>query len=189
MALAQLQLALTRLFTDAALRDAFVAAPEAVARRLDLNAEDAAIVSALDPRAVEEFGDCLLRKRILDARKTLPLTAAALGEDFNHLMRAAIQVPPRTGRHRDDAREFTRRLVAEGTIRPAWIIDLARYEMAFVEFQSPGTRLVLRHFRFPVGAIAKAIMVGAPPQNVARRAGFGVWLRLGRARPLNHWLV
>jgi hypothetical protein len=192
LSLAQFQLALARLYTDERLRQDFLTAPAAAAARLNLDAKDARSFAALNTSEVRHFATCLVRKRILDARKTLPLTYRALGEEFDRLLRAELHGPPRAGRHRGDAAALTMRLAELGTrrmIEPAWIADLARYEMAFVQMDAPRPRFMLRRFSFPMGKIVAAIAAGNTRPDVAPRLAFAVWLRMSRAGPLKHRAV
>lgn len=173
MGLIQTQALLARLFTDAKLRRAFFENPEEAARSFGFSDEDAATLAALDKREVEEFARCLLGKRALDAHKVLPLTAKALGEDFDRLLFEAIDGPPSPERHRGDAAALARLLeVRKGA--PAWIGDLARFEMAFVSAARPG--FFLRRFAWPINDIARQLLAGAQV-DVAPRRRFGIWFR------------
>ena len=82
MALAQVQAALARLYTDEAERAAFLADPQGAACALGLEADDAATLAAIAPQTLRRFADSLKAKSLLDARKMTPLTARALGDDF-----------------------------------------------------------------------------------------------------------
>ena len=83
MALARVQVAMARLFTDAEARAAFARDLIAAGRALGLDEADAASLAELTPRALERFAESLRTKRVLDARKLLPLTAlSALGDGF-----------------------------------------------------------------------------------------------------------
>ncbi|RTL86428.1 MAG: hypothetical protein EKK29_09405 [Hyphomicrobiales bacterium] len=183
MALSQTQALLARLFTDARLRRAFFQAPQETARGFGLSDSEAAALAALDRREVEDFARSLLGKRALDARKALPLTAKALGPAFDALLFEAIEGPPAPERHRADAAALAT-LLAERGASPAWIVDLARYEMAFVAAARPGALLLLRRFSFPVDEIAGALVAGTPVE-ARPRARTGLWLRAPWGRL--HW--
>lgn len=186
MALAQTQALLARLFTDGAARRAYFADPMRFARGAGLSETEAQSLAALDRREVEAFAQTLLGKRALDARKVLPLTARALGKDFDALLFAAIVGPPSPGRHRADAASLARHLAARSEPDPSWIADLARYELAFIEATRPGAALLLRTFQHPVAKIARQIVMGATPL-AKPRASFGLWLRAPGGR-LWHWM-
>ncbi len=173
MGLMQTQALLARLFTDADLRRAFFDDPQRTLRGFDLSEDEATALAALDKGEVEEFARCLLGKRALDARKVLPLTAKALGPDFDRLSREAIVGPPPPGRHRADAAALAR-LLTSRKLSPGWIGDLARFEMAFVAAARPG--VVLRRFAWPVNDVTRQLLAGAPV-DVRPRRRFGIWLR------------
>lgn len=175
MGLSQTQALLARLFTDAGLRRAFFDAPQETARGFGLSETEAEALARLDKREVEDFARSLLGKRALDARKALPLTAKALGKDFDRLFFEAIQGPPAPRRHRADAAALAKHLVDSRTA-PAWIVDLARYEMAFVAAARPGAFFLLRRFAFRVDEIAGRIQAGAPVEATPC-ARVGIWLR------------
>ena len=186
--LGQTQALLGRLFTQSAFRREFLARPERAALDFGLTADDASTVKAVDAKSVARFVDSLGQKRLADARKTLPLTARALGSEFDQLLLRELDAPPRSGRHRDDAARLLVRLKQGGDAGsvPPWIVDLARYEMAFVAAARPGAVLILRRFRWPPRLLAAAALSGADVG--APRGALGLWLRLPGARRLFHRL-
>jgi hypothetical protein len=173
LGLRETQALLARLFTDAKLRHAFFEDPRGAAHGLGLSEDEAKTLAALDKREVEEFARCLLGKRALDARKVLPLTAKALGENFDRLLFEACDGPPSPARHRGDAAALARLLEGRKG-EPAWIGDLARFEMAFVTAARPG--VFLRRFDWPISDIARQLLAGAHVDTGPRRR-FGIWLR------------
>jgi uncharacterized protein len=186
--LGQTQALLGRLFTQAALRREFFAHPERAALDFGLTADEASTLKAVDAKSVARFVDSLRQKRLADARTTLPMTARALGAEFDQLLMPELDAPPSSGRHRDDAA----RLLAcieqggdAGSVSP-WIVDLARYEMAFVAATRPGAVLILRCFRWPPRRLAAAALYGVDAG--APRRAIGLWLRLPGARRLFHRL-
>jgi len=192
MTLAALQTALAKILTDETLRGDFLAERATTVRRLDMSVEDAAALIEIDTFGLRNFADCLRRKRILDVRKVLPLTCQVLGDEFDRLLRTVIEGPPRAGRHRADAAALVCCLCsssAQVPIQATWIADLARYEMAFVTAGTTGTCCILRCFRFPVAAIAGAVLSGRTPGRVAPRTSIGLWLRLGRKKRLRYLLL
>jgi hypothetical protein len=189
-AIAHTQALLARLFTNEAFRRDYFDAPEESGRSFGLDAAEAASMAQIDTAAVERFAACLASKRAQDAKKTLPLTAQALGARFDAELRAAITGQPLQRRHRADAAALARRLcrmATEGRADPPWIGDLARFEMGFVEAATAGDRLTLRFFRYPVGEIARALMLGETAR-IRARPSFCLWLRLFGSR-LFHWVV
>ena len=188
--LGQTQALLGGLFTQAAYRREFFARPEKAALDFGLTADEASTLKAMDAKAVARFVDSLSEKRLADARKTLPMTARALGPEFDRLLLPELDAPPSAGRHRDDAARLVARIEqgADDTRSlPPWIVDLARYEMAFVAAARPGAVLLLRCFRWPPRLLAAAALsgadVGAPKRVLA------LWLRLPGARRLFHRLL
>ncbi len=186
--LGQTQALLARLFTQAAFRREFRVRPERAALDFGLSADEASTLKALDAESVARFVDSLSRKRLADARGTLPMTARALGAEFDQLLLPELDAPPSSGRHRDDAARLLARIEQGGDAGsvPPWIVDLARYEMAFVAAARPGAVLILRVFRWPPRRLAAAAFSGADAG--APRRAIGLWLRLPGARRLVHRL-
>jgi hypothetical protein len=178
MGLMETQALLARRFTDAKARRVFFEDPRSSARRFGLSEDDAETMAALDKREVEAFSRSLLGKRALDARKTLPLTAKALGKDFDRLLHDAIDGPPQPRRHRADAAALAR-LLASRAMDPSWIGDLARYEMAFAAAARPGAVFLVRRFAYPVDMVARQLLAGARV-DVSPRRRIGLWLRAPR---------
>ena len=116
------------------------------------------------------------------------MTARALGAEFDQLLLPELDAPPSSGRHRDDAARLLARIEQSGDAGsvPPWIVDLARYEMAFVAAARPGAVLILRVFRWPPRRLAAAAFSGADAG--APRRAIGLWLRLPGARPSVHRL-
>jgi hypothetical protein len=178
MALSAVQAALARLFTEEAARASFLSDPQAAGRALGLDEADAATLARIAPRALRQFAGSLKAKRVLDARKTMPLTAQALGEAFAEHFRAAAAPLRQDAGAAEEAQALAARLAAlagTGAIAPFWIGDLARYEAAFVVAARRRWGLRLRLFRFPVARIAASLHAGAAPAEVAARRSLGVW--------------
>jgi hypothetical protein len=188
MGLREVQGALARLFTDAALRGAFLSNPAAAGTLLGLDANDAAVLASLAPQGLRQFADSLRSKRLLDARKTMPLTARVLGEGFaEHLN--ALQTQEGADRA-GQALGLAARLAALAqarSIAPAWVGDLARYEAAFVAAAPQQFALRVARFAYPVGLIAASLQADVFVADVAPRTTIGVWARR-RAGRLFHRL-
>lgn len=184
MSLAQTQALLARIYTDASLRRAFFDSPLAVAQRFGLESEAAEVLALIDRREVETFAQSLLGKRILDARKALPLTARILNERFDALLKEAIEDPAAALRRRADAAALSQRLdalCAQGAIEPAWIADLARFELAFVQAAHPGATLMFRRFRYDIAPLAASV-ARAGPAEARPRGSYGIWARAPKGR-------
>ncbi|HEY8137566.1 MAG TPA: DUF692 family multinuclear iron-containing protein [Methylocystis sp.] len=187
--LGQTQTLLAGLFTNAPFRREFFAHPERAALDFGLTTIEASPLKAVDAKSVARFVDSLSQKRLADARKTLPMTARALGAEFEQLLLPELQAPASSGRHRDDAAKLVARIELGGDDArsvPPWIVDLARYEMAFVAAARPGAVLILHRFRWPPRLLAAAALSGADVG--APRCLLGLWLRLPGARRLFHRL-
>jgi hypothetical protein len=187
MALAETQALLARLFIDDELRREFFETPIDVAARFGLSADEAERLASLDRRETESFAQSLIGKRALYARRALPLTARALGDRFDSLLREAIRGRTSDGRNRADAAALVallERNLAPRMLAPAWIVDLARFELAFIEAGGSGPALLLRRFDFDVASIATSLARGEGV-NAIRRRNFGVWARPPRSRL--HW--
>ena len=180
MALKEVQAALARLFTDEAVRAAFFKDPQSAGRALGLDAGDAALLARMAPPAIRQFAASLNAKRVLDARKMMPLTAQALGEAFAGHFRAAVAPLPETAGRGEEAQALAGRLATLAKTRaiaPIWIGDLARYEAAFVEAATRRFGLRLRQFVYPVATIVVALRAGAPPGDIAAKPTLGIWAR------------
>lgn len=178
MGLREVQGALARLFTDEALRGAFLNDPAGAGPLLGLDADDAQTLAQLAPEGLRQFADSLKAKRLLDARKTMPLTARVLGEGFvEHLN--ALQMHESADRA-GQALGFAARIAALAraqSIAPPWIGDLARYEATFVAAARRRFALRVARFAYPVGLIAASLQAGAPVADIAPRTTIGVWAR------------
>ncbi len=179
MGLREVQAALARLFTDEVARDEFLADPKGGAAALGLGEDDARHLAAIAPQSLARFAGGLKSKRILDARKKLPLTAQALGARFADHWRAATTS---TAARREIAdvqamAERLSRLAAQGSIEPPWIGDLARYEAAFVEASVRRFGLRMRMFDYPIATLALALRAGALREAVAPRRTLAIWAR------------
>ena len=73
------------LFTNAPFRREFFAHPERAALDFGLTEDEASTLKAVEAKSVAQFVDSLSQKRLADARKTLPMTARALGAQFERL--------------------------------------------------------------------------------------------------------
>ena len=184
MALAQTQALLARLFTDDDLRREFFEAPVAVATRFGLSMHDTQRLAGIDSCEIEAFAQSLIGKRALYARRALPLTARALGDRFDALFRQAIGGAAREATNRSDAVAliaFLDTRVAKCELEPRWVVDLARFELAFIDAGRSGATLFFRAFDFDVASVAQALAKGEEISAV-RRKTFGVWVRAPRGR-------
>jgi hypothetical protein len=191
MALAAVQAALARLFTDEHLRAAFLDDPHAASLALGLDDVDRATLSMLAPHELRRFSASLMGKRTLDARKVAPLTAQTLGKDFAAKLRIAMKGPSMGPRGASDIAalaDLLRQEAASGELSPPWVADLARYEAACL--QAPRSAgLSVRIFAWPVGRVVTALRLGTTPRDAHRGVTLCVWFRPRRASRLRHWIV
>jgi hypothetical protein len=194
MALAEVQGALARLYTDAALPARFFADPVAVAPELGLSPEEARQLGTLQAEQIHFFADTLRRKRLGEVRALLPLTHRLLGRAFVALFWqiAPTYVPRGIHKHRDDALAFVafleRAARAEG-VTPAWALDLARYEAAWLLVTEPTRRWTLRWFHYPVATVAQALARGAILPALRQQRTIGLWVRLSGRHTPRHLLL
>src|SRR5262245_39174488 len=108
MGLMEIQRALAQLYTDAGLRERFLADPQAVAGQLGLIRDDAEHLARLPALPLRLFARSLLQKRMKALTRLLPLTREGLGPEWEALFfrYADTRVPAGTQRHREDAIAF-----------------------------------------------------------------------------------
>lgn len=189
MALADVQVVLARLFTEAPFRASFFDDPVAVGHANGLDPAEARALSELSRSEVDNFAATLRRKRVADVRSVLPLTARALGAAFGDLARSAVASAARPGRHHDDARatvDRLRDLARSYRLEPPWAADLARYEATFGVALRRRACALVRCFRFPVAALAVAILGSAPMADVKGCMTVGIWVRWPGRRGVFH---
>ena len=190
MGLAEIQGALARLYVDPSLRGRFFADPAGVAVELGLGAEEARELAGVSRRQVEQFADSLRRKRRGQVRRYLPMASRALGARYGALFERYIaEAVPRGSRADiEDAIGFVDALRRWGDgDRPPWVVELARYELAWSQSVLAGRRPVIRVFRFPVGELARDRRFEGP---IAPRPTLGIWWRpTGRGRLRHSWIA
>lgn len=146
-----LQPILAQLYTNAELRSRFFTNPEAVGAELGLNSAQIQQLAQLSA-PVNLFATSLQRKRLGEVRELLPMTAKALNREFTELFwqYAETYIPQGIKKHLLDAIAFANYIEKVGNIAPAWILDLVRYEKAWLEANEPSKHLIVRRFRYAV---------------------------------------
>jgi hypothetical protein len=176
MGLADVQNVMAQLFIDRAIRSQFFDDPAAIGAKLGLSAAEAQCLAQVSQCQFEHFGHSLVRKRSDQVRRSLPNTARVLGAEFTSLFDRYInEARPRGSRALlDDAVDFVAALErAKGSLQPEWIVDLARYELAWRCSARPGHRVIVRRFRFPISRITGA----RDPGPIASRPTLAIWWR------------
>lgn len=168
-----LQPILAQLYTNAELRSRFFAHPQLVGAQLGLNTTQIQQLSLLSAPQVNLFATSLKRKRLGEVRELLPLTAKALNKDFSKLFwqYAETYNPQGIKKHLLDAIAFASYIEKIANIEPDWILDLVRYEKAWLEATEPNRRLIVRRFRY-------AITQSEGNFQVLRQPYLAIWFRL-----------
>src|SRR5262249_48734891 len=151
-----------------------------------LGADEVRDLAGVSSRQVEQFAGSLRRKRRSQVRAFLPIAARALGDRYGALFeRYAAEAAPRGSRADiDDAIGFVEALGRWGDDdRPPWIVDAARYELAWNRAARAGRQPVVRAFRFPVGQLIRERPLAGP---VAPRPTLAIWWRWTRRGRIRH---
>src|SRR5687767_6092436 len=85
MPLLELQNFLARLYTDEKLRRTFLTEPDKIGGENNLSEREIAEIAGIIPDELTFFAGSLYWKRLRETEKLLPLTKAALNEDFEKL--------------------------------------------------------------------------------------------------------
>jgi hypothetical protein len=177
MGLAEIQGALARLYVDPALRGRFFDDPAGVGLELGLDAGESRQLAGISRRQVEQFADSLRRKRRDQVRRIIPIAARALGDRFDGLFERYVEgsAPRGSKADLDDAIGFVDTLGRWGDgDRPPWVVDLARYELAWCQAVRSGRRPVVRVFRFPVARLVRDRTLAG---SIAPRSNLAIWWR------------
>jgi hypothetical protein len=193
MGLADVQGLLAQIYTDAATRHRFFGDPQMVGQALGLDPEEAGQLASLPVRQVEFFASSLKRKRLNEVRNLLPLTCSVLGEQLATLFwqYADSYRPYGLRKHHKDAfafSSFIQRFGKAAGIQPAWVVDLALYETAWLGISSGSRRWIVSKFRYPVGELVRTTALekadGLKPVPTV-----GVWLRFTPRGAPRHFIL
>jgi len=194
MDLAKTQLLLVQLYTDAALRERFFSDPEAAGREFGLDRQQAREFAKLSACQVNFFADSLIRKRLGEVRRLLPLTRKALGARFEVLFRryAEIHRLEMPKPHQNDAISFTAFLEHSARTefsKMPWGLDAARFEAACLAAIAAGRRWIVRLFRYPIQELLRSVAGPdqAPPPRP--RPTLAIWLRFSRSGQLRSFVL
>jgi hypothetical protein len=203
MGLAEVQAALAKLAIDDPCRTRFFSDPVAAANELGLSAAEAISLACIPQVQIDRFAASLHRKRRDQIRHMLPLAVTVLGTRFASLFADyAAQAPARgSTADLDDPLGFVASLSARRPrepLEPSWIVDLARYELAWRQAMSGrghGPRLLIRLFGHPVHTLNPENLAPKNPGSTLRplatlppspSPSIGFWWRLGRDGRVRH---
>lgn len=187
MGLAETQKVLARLYTSASLRERFAADPVRVGKEFGLSEIEAQQLSKTCATSLEFFADTLLSKRLREVVKMLPLTHAALQENFGRRFKqyaAETPISTESKKHAEDALAFTQYLQNSRQDFQDWQIEVIRYEEAWLLALKARAGCRVRFFRFQVNRLISETEL--PP--VARRF-VSVWLRFSSQSVLRHYVL
>lgn len=191
MGLAQVQQALARLYTDAALRDRFLADPREVGLTFGLSPVEVEQLAQAASQ-ISFFAESLHRKRLNEVNRLLPFTRRLLGRQFGALFLryAPTYAPHGLRKHQADALAFAdfieRRLSVE-PLGPPFGADIVRYEAGWLWAAHPDCRWLVRRFRYPIHKLLHALAQNAAPPP--QRPTLGIWFRLWPRRSIHHRLL
>ncbi len=181
--LAAMQTALARLYTDAALRRRFYRDPIATCEELALTPTEAALLTGAVGREVSWYARSLQNKRMNEAANYIPATRAALSQDFAEYFFNYAQASSPTGVNKPlaDALAFVNFLertvpAGTGTVLKPWLIDLARYEAAWLVMRHSKKLWLVRRFQFRVDEFVRQLSV-TDTQQPASQSFIGIWWR------------
>ena len=194
MDLLKTQAVLARIYTDAAFRQRFFSNPRAVGEEIGLPAQDAQQMAQLCSCQVDFFAGSLVRKRLNEVAKLLPLSNRAWGERFSVLFRryASEHGSQECSPHRKDALAFCKYLKATARrqrLKPPGAIDLVRYEAAWLSMADAGRRSSVAFLRYPLAALSRLTPEDPPPAMPRRAFALAIWFRFSRRSKLHHWVL
>jgi hypothetical protein len=168
MSLLEQQNLMARLYLDETLRRAFLSDPSAVAGPFGLSNEEIAEIALVVPEEIDSFADSLLKKRVREVEKMLPLTRSALQESLGPLFIKYVDAAPGSSEmdRREDALEFCRYLEREETGAAR---DAARFELARIEFYSGKRNFLIRRFDHNIR-----------DGRLTPRRTYSLWIRIGK---------
>ena len=192
MGLAQTQQILAQLYTNSVLRSRFFANPQAVGEELGLNSDEAQQLAKLSAQQVNLFASSLKRKRLGEVRELLPLTHSVLGKGFAELFwrYAETYIPTGIKKHLEDAIAFSTfiEVTQLESINPPWVVDLLRYEKAWLQAAEPSSRLTVCWFRYAIDKLARTVQQDETPV-VLMQPAIAIWFRLSPRSHLRHFVL
>jgi hypothetical protein len=145
MSLLEQQNLLARLYTDEPVRRAFLSDPAGTAAQFGLSNIEIEDIELMLPDEITGFAESLMRKRMREVEKMLPLTRKALKTDFEPCFMAYSEAARGSNeiRRLDDVLAFCAYLSREAT---GSIKETAEFERARIEFNLGRRSLVFKRF-------------------------------------------
>lgn len=193
MGLAQFQQVLAQLYTNSDLRERFFANPQKVAEELGLSVDEQQQISQLSAQQVNLFASSLKRKRWGEVRELIPLSTRVLGKNCSKLFwrYAETYLPQGIKKHWEDALAKLNEVIAFCTflevegIQPTWVLDLIRYEKAWLQAAAPHNRFQVCWFRYAIKSLVRMAQGNETPVLVAQPT-ITFWFRLSPGGQLRH---
>lgn len=174
MALKQQQDLLARLYTDVDFQLRFLAFPLSFNEEFGLEAAEAESLARVASSEVRWFSESLVRKRLREVAKLLPLTKRAMGTEFDwrFLEFSAKFKPTSIKKHLEDALAFADSVLSNPN--DAVAKSIVRFETARLRHNAFGRWLsicMLRHDPRSLPAL---------DSGTDLRKGIGIWIAIGR---------
>lgn len=182
MGLAQVQQVLAQLYTNKVLRERFFAEPQAVGETLGLSVEEAMQLAQLSPQQVKLFASSLKHKRLGEVRELLPLTQQVLGKQFFQLFwqYAETYLPQGIKKHFLDAiafATFIEQIATKEEIEPAWVVEVVRYEKAWVQATQLSSNFTICLFRYEINQLVRSLKQQDQEPVLLLRPSLAIWFR------------
>lgn len=181
-----MQSLLARLYTDADLRERFLASPQKIGFEHGLNKTEVEQITGILPGELKFFAESLFHKRLREVEKLLPAARKVLDKDFAVLFREFSRqfLPGEIKKHLQDAIEFAG-FLRQKRLEPMWLADLIKFEQARLEFNGAAKAFVFRRFNYDIREILLKIehldtSAQRSEDSIPKRRAFAVWIRVGK---------
>jgi len=187
MGLAEQQKALAHLYTNAELRERFLADAVSVGKEIGLSENEARKIAEVSVDEFNFFSESLVWKRLNEVKKLLPLVNKAMEKDFEkkYFEFSSTFNPASVRKHLEDAIAFCGYI--ERASEKAWLCDLVRFEKARLEFNGLNRKCLLKHFNFDLREVIEKLRRDEKIGVVERKRWIGVWLRLGKDKEVRFY--
>jgi hypothetical protein len=176
VSLLEQQNTLARLLTDPGFRDQFLSEPDLAGRDLGLNESEVKELLEIAGRELGVFAESLVRKRLREVEKLLPITKRLAGDRFR---KAFTEYAPTFNsqaikRHFEDAVKFST-FIEEWDLSEQ-VRDAARFERTRLTFFNEGRVFGHCRSRYDLEKLS------GPSHEASRRRRtmIAVWLRVGK---------